>query len=227
MSMTVILEDPEVIAEIEELMVGFRLPADAVVERVILEAGAWMPMETLANSYWQERRTFVSPGDDIPPWHALVTRLPVFAKDWDLRVINHPPKFELTHVSGVQVSLSIYDSVSSPLWANEPGLFLRLAEFRCKPTVTVPTGLSKTSSQRQSLIAEARKIVAEIDPLTIMIGLEKDILLHHIEANRAERLQWGGCLFSDLTGYAIVAACNTAALLTEGISFWSSEMNSL
>jgi hypothetical protein len=46
--MTIVLENPEVIEQIEALMTRFQLPADVVVERVILEAGVWMPMETLA-----------------------------------------------------------------------------------------------------------------------------------------------------------------------------------
>ena len=45
--MTLTINDPEAIAEIEELMARFGLSADVVVERVILEAGAWMPMEML------------------------------------------------------------------------------------------------------------------------------------------------------------------------------------
>ena len=40
--MTVVLENPEAIAEIEELMARFGLSAEVVVERVILEAGVWM-----------------------------------------------------------------------------------------------------------------------------------------------------------------------------------------
>jgi len=46
--MTIILEKPEVIAEVDALMVRFGLSAEAAVERVILEAGTWMPMEALA-----------------------------------------------------------------------------------------------------------------------------------------------------------------------------------
>jgi hypothetical protein len=48
--MTVVIENPEAIAEIEELMGRFGLSAEAVVERVIVNAGSWMPMETLAYS---------------------------------------------------------------------------------------------------------------------------------------------------------------------------------
>ena len=46
--MTVVLEDPEAIAEVEELMARFGLSAKDVVEKVIIDAGIWMPMETLA-----------------------------------------------------------------------------------------------------------------------------------------------------------------------------------
>ena len=45
--MTVELDSPEVIAEIEALMARLGLSASEVVGRVILEAGAWMPMEAL------------------------------------------------------------------------------------------------------------------------------------------------------------------------------------
>ncbi|HEX9199260.1 MAG TPA: hypothetical protein VF865_06855 [Acidobacteriaceae bacterium] len=55
-SMTVTLENQDAIAEIEELMARFDLPADAVVDRVILEAGTWMPMELLA--YPPTKRTY-------------------------------------------------------------------------------------------------------------------------------------------------------------------------
>ena len=47
--MTVTIENPEAIAEIEELMARFGLPAGVVVERLVLEAGSWMPMELLAH----------------------------------------------------------------------------------------------------------------------------------------------------------------------------------
>jgi hypothetical protein len=46
--MTVVIENPEAIAEIEELMARFGLSAEVVVERLIIKAGTWMPMETLA-----------------------------------------------------------------------------------------------------------------------------------------------------------------------------------
>jgi aromatic ring-opening dioxygenase catalytic subunit (LigB family) len=46
--MTIVLDSPAVITEIEELMARFNLSANDVVERVILEAGTWMPMELLA-----------------------------------------------------------------------------------------------------------------------------------------------------------------------------------
>ena len=46
---SVTLENPEVIAEIEWLMARFDLSAEAVLESVIVEAGAWMPMEILAD----------------------------------------------------------------------------------------------------------------------------------------------------------------------------------
>jgi hypothetical protein len=45
--MIVTIENPEAVAEIEELMERFHLSAQAVVEGVILEAGVWMPMEIL------------------------------------------------------------------------------------------------------------------------------------------------------------------------------------
>ena len=41
-SMTVTLDNPDAIAEIEELMARFGLSAEVVVERVILEAGVWI-----------------------------------------------------------------------------------------------------------------------------------------------------------------------------------------
>jgi hypothetical protein len=154
--MTVDIQDVEAIGEIEGLMARFGLPAETVIERVIINVGCWMPMETLANSYWQARNTSDSTADLTSSWHRLVTKLPVFTKDWDLKIINHPPKFELTHFSGFRVTLSIYDR-ESPLWYNEPGLLLRLHELRCGPTTFVPTGFFKTPSQRQSLITQARK----------------------------------------------------------------------
>jgi hypothetical protein len=43
------IETPEAIAEIEELMSRFALSAEQVVERVILEAGIWMPMELVGH----------------------------------------------------------------------------------------------------------------------------------------------------------------------------------
>jgi hypothetical protein len=46
--MTVVIDHPGVVAEIQALMVRFGLTAETVVERVIQEAVAWMPMETLA-----------------------------------------------------------------------------------------------------------------------------------------------------------------------------------
>ena len=46
--MTVELDSPEAVAEIEALMARFGLSAKDVVERVILDAGVWVPMETLA-----------------------------------------------------------------------------------------------------------------------------------------------------------------------------------
>jgi hypothetical protein len=46
--MTISVENSEAVAEIEGLMARFELTADEVVERVILEAGTWMPMELLA-----------------------------------------------------------------------------------------------------------------------------------------------------------------------------------
>lgn len=48
--MTVTLQNPEAIAEIEQLMARFDLSAEGVLEAVILEAGAWMPMEILSYS---------------------------------------------------------------------------------------------------------------------------------------------------------------------------------
>ena len=47
--MTLAIENPKAIAEIEELMSRFGLSADIVVERLVLEAGSWMPMELLAH----------------------------------------------------------------------------------------------------------------------------------------------------------------------------------
>jgi hypothetical protein len=182
--MKIEINNAEAVAEIKELMARFGISAETVVERIIIEAGCWMPMETLANSYWKDRKP-AEIAAKIPSWHGLVRKLPVFTKDWNLKIINDPPHFELAHLSGFMVSLSIYDR-ESPLWMNERGLLLRLGELRCGPTISAPAGFSKTPSQRQSLIAQARKIVAEIDPLTIIVGLEKDILYKHIEANRAE-----------------------------------------
>ncbi len=46
--MTPTIENPEAIAEIEELMARFGLPTDEVVERLVLEAGSWVPMELIA-----------------------------------------------------------------------------------------------------------------------------------------------------------------------------------
>jgi hypothetical protein len=46
--MTITLDDPEAIEEIEALMSRLGLSAKDVVERVIIDAGVWMPMETLA-----------------------------------------------------------------------------------------------------------------------------------------------------------------------------------
>ena len=45
--MTIVLDDPEAIEEIETLMKRFGLSSKDVVERVIIDAGMWMPMETL------------------------------------------------------------------------------------------------------------------------------------------------------------------------------------
>jgi hypothetical protein len=47
--MTVTIENLEAIAEIEELMARFGLPAGVLVERLVLEAGSWMPMDLLAH----------------------------------------------------------------------------------------------------------------------------------------------------------------------------------
>jgi hypothetical protein len=47
-TVTLTVENPKAIAEIKELMSRFGLPADVVVERLVLEAGCWMPMELLA-----------------------------------------------------------------------------------------------------------------------------------------------------------------------------------
>ena len=49
--MTIAIKNPEVIVEIQLLMARLQLPADAVVERVILEAGAWMPSEALSGPF--------------------------------------------------------------------------------------------------------------------------------------------------------------------------------
>jgi len=46
--MTVELDNPEAVAEIEALMARFGLSAKDVVERVIVEAAVWMPTETLS-----------------------------------------------------------------------------------------------------------------------------------------------------------------------------------
>jgi len=46
--MTVEIDNPEAIAEIEEYMSRFNLSAKEVVERILIDVGIWMPMETLA-----------------------------------------------------------------------------------------------------------------------------------------------------------------------------------
>lgn len=46
--MTLTIENPEAIAELEHLVTRFGLPADVLVERLIQEAGSWMPTELLA-----------------------------------------------------------------------------------------------------------------------------------------------------------------------------------
>ncbi|GGG72722.1 hypothetical protein [Edaphobacter dinghuensis] len=180
--MIVDIQDAGAVAEVEELMARFGLSAEAVIERVILEAGCWMPMETLADTYWQNKRKADSVDNDIPSWHRLVKKLPIFTKNWDLKIINDPPHFELTHISGFTVSLSVYDRWAA-LWEKAPGLIFYLSKLRCGPTTYAPPGFSKTPSQRQSLITQARKIVVEIDPLSIMIGREKDIVCEYIAAN--------------------------------------------
>jgi len=48
--MTIELDSPEAVAEIEALMARFGLSAKDVVERVIVGAGVWMPMEALGDS---------------------------------------------------------------------------------------------------------------------------------------------------------------------------------
>ena len=47
--MTLAIGNPKAIEEVAELMSRFGLPADVVVERLILEAGIRMPMELLAD----------------------------------------------------------------------------------------------------------------------------------------------------------------------------------
>jgi hypothetical protein len=53
--MIVEIQNPEAVTEVKELMARFVLSAETVVERLIIDAGCWMPMETLANSYWEDR----------------------------------------------------------------------------------------------------------------------------------------------------------------------------
>jgi hypothetical protein len=53
--MTVEITNDEAVAEIEILMERFGLSAETVVERLIIDAGCWMPMETMADSYWKDR----------------------------------------------------------------------------------------------------------------------------------------------------------------------------
>jgi hypothetical protein len=45
--MTIEITNPEAIAEIEELMARFDIPASVVVERVMVQMGCWVPTETL------------------------------------------------------------------------------------------------------------------------------------------------------------------------------------
>jgi hypothetical protein len=46
---TLTIENPKAVTEIEKLMSRFGLSAGVVVERLVLEAGCWMPMELLAH----------------------------------------------------------------------------------------------------------------------------------------------------------------------------------
>jgi hypothetical protein len=59
--MKVEINNAEAVAEVEALMARFGLSAETVIERIIIDAGCWMPMETLANSYWQDRK----PADEL------------------------------------------------------------------------------------------------------------------------------------------------------------------
>jgi hypothetical protein len=154
--MKIDINNAEAVAEIEQLMGRFGLSAETVVERVIIGAGCLMPTGILASPYWQDRISVVAVADEIPHWHWQVKKLPVFTKDWDLKIIHDPPHFELTHLSGFMVSLSVYDR-EAPLWQKAPGLILDLIKLRQGPTTRVPSGFSKTPGQRQALIKQARK----------------------------------------------------------------------
>ncbi|HEV2644994.1 MAG TPA: hypothetical protein VGU46_01375 [Acidobacteriaceae bacterium] len=46
--MTIEITNPEAIAEIEELMERFNIPASLAVERVMVQMGGWVPTEILA-----------------------------------------------------------------------------------------------------------------------------------------------------------------------------------
>jgi len=70
--MTIVLENQEVIDEIEALMTRFQLPANAVVERVIMEAGVWIPMETLA--FHSKGMTKANDGDSEPLQNDMLRR---------------------------------------------------------------------------------------------------------------------------------------------------------
>ena len=63
--MTVTLENPEAIAEIEQLMARFDLSAQAVLEAVMIEVGMWMPMENFARPLQSLRRI-----EEFPPQSA-------------------------------------------------------------------------------------------------------------------------------------------------------------
>jgi hypothetical protein len=54
---TITISNPEAIAEIKYLMDRFQFPAELVVERVLMGAGVFMPMEMLGypDPYWNPR----------------------------------------------------------------------------------------------------------------------------------------------------------------------------
>jgi hypothetical protein len=59
--MNIEIKNPEAIAEIEELMERFDIPASVVVERVMVQMGSWVPIEILA---WEVKCEDFG-GDDV------------------------------------------------------------------------------------------------------------------------------------------------------------------